>query len=91
MAKATRKKSKSQAKKRSSIIENKLSAAVNERRLEVVICLRAARDAIGDQHGADVDWHKLKQALKEAIARYEKILRTHDRRVDRRGRERRNR
>ncbi len=66
-------------------------AAVNERRLEVVICLRAARDAIGEQHDADVDWSKLEQALKEAIARYEKILRSHDRRVDRRGRERRNR
>ena len=65
--------------------------AVNERRLEVAICLTAARDAIKAEHDADADWNKLEQALKEAMERYEKALKSSDRRVDRKARERRNR
>ena len=65
--------------------------AVNERRLEVAISLTAARDAIKDEHNADFDWNKLEQALKEAMERYEKVLKSYDRRVDRGARERRNR
>ena len=66
-------------------------AAVNERRLEVAICLTAARDAIKEEHDAEADWNKLEQALKEAMERYEKVLKSSDRRVDRKARERRNR
>ncbi len=65
--------------------------AVNERRLEVAICLTAARDAIKEEHNADADWNKLERALEEAMGRYEKILKSSDRRVDRKARERRNR
>ncbi len=65
-------------------------ALVNERRVNVGIRLREARDAIGEQHKADLDWHKLEHALKEAIERYQEALKACDRRVDR-AREGRNR
>ncbi len=65
-------------------------ALVNERRVNVGIRLREAHDAIGEPHKADLDWHKLEHALKEAIGRYEEALKASDRRVDR-ARGRRNR
>jgi hypothetical protein len=65
-------------------------ALVNECRVNVAIRLREAHDAIGEQHKASFDWHKLEHALKEAIERYEEALKSSDRRVDR-ARERRDR
>ncbi len=65
-------------------------ALVNERRVTVGIRLREARDAIGEQHKADLDWHKLEHALKETVERYGEALNASDRRVDR-AREGRNR
>lgn len=58
-------------------------AQINERRLNVGIRLRDARDAIGKHHKADPDWHALEHALKGAIERYEEALRASDRRVNR--------
>ena len=62
-------------------------AAINVRRMEVTARLRAVHDAIKEQHKMDLDWHKREQALKDALERYEEILRAHDRRVARRARE----
>jgi hypothetical protein len=66
-------------------------AVVNKHRLDVVIALRAARDAVGGSHDIHVDWDALEQALKESLERYQEVLGTHDRRVHRRARERRGR
>ncbi len=65
-------------------------ALINERRVNVGIRLREARHAIGEQHKADLDWHELEHALKEATECYEEALKVSDRRVDR-AREGRNR
>ena len=66
-------------------------AMVNKHRLDAVIALNTARDAVGGTHEGNVDWDALEQALKEALDRYQEVLRTHDRRVHRRARERRDR
>ena len=65
-------------------------AVVNKHRLDVVIALRAAREAVGGAHDTGVDWDALAQALSGAVERYEEVLESHDRRVRRRGREQRN-
>jgi len=65
-------------------------ALVNKCRVNVAIRLREAHDAIGEQHKAGFDWHKLEHALKEAVERYEEAIKASERRVDR-SRERRDR
>jgi len=53
---------------------------------------RVARpDAVSGADDGRIDWDALEQTLNEALERYEEVLRSHDRRVHRRARERRNR
>ena len=66
-------------------------AVVNKHRLDVVIALRIARDAVSGADDGRIDWDALEQTLNEALERYEEVLGSHDRRVHRRARERRNR
>ena len=67
------------------------AALINECRLHVATRLREAREAIRDEHDADLDMESLERALTESVERYEEALRANERRVPRRPRDPRNR